>query len=197
MNDRQIDAPAYQLVYDGWLDKYFTGTAGGLTVLELGCGWGRDTSFLSGTGHTVVACDIDGDKIEMIKEKYPGVITSKFDMREIFPFGTATADIVIASLCILFFNEAETLGILAEIRRVLKNGGKFLCRLISEKGRKPDVPGEAELSPGLFMTSGGLKQFYNEDRIRSVFKGWNIRSIMEYEMASDSWRMPVLEVVMD
>jgi len=183
--------------YDGWLDKHFIYAAENLTILELGCGFGDDTSFLSATGHNVISCDYAADKIEIIKEKYPGVITSQFDMRGSFPFDAATADIVIASLCLHFFEEADMRYILAEIKRVLKKSGKFLCRLNSEKGYVTGVAGETELGPGKYMTSEGLKQFYNEDRIRDVFKEWDIKSVEEYETEKYSRRKVLFEVIME
>ena len=182
--------------YDGWLDRHFAGLAGNLTVIELGCGIGDDTSFLSGTGHTVISCDIDGDRIAIVKEKCPGVTALEHDLRDPFPFGTASADIVVASLCLHFFEEPVLRGILAEIRRVLKKGGTLLCRLNSEKGFKPGVAGETELAPGLYMTGGGLKQFYNEDRIRAAFSDWDILSIEEYETAKFSKQVILFEIVM-
>ena len=194
--DSQLAFFNAQLKYDGWLDKHFGGTQGKLAVLELGCGWGDDTSFLSGTGHTVTSCDIAGDKLDIIKDRFPGVITKQFDMREPFPLGTDTADIVIASLCLHFFAETELRVILTEIKRVLKDTGTFLCRLNSENGYITGIAGEKMLAPGLYMTKAGLKQFYNEDRIRSVFGDWDILSVEEYETAKLSKRVVLFEVVM-
>ena len=110
--------------------------------------------------------------LEKIKERYPGVMTSTFDLREPFPFDTAIADVVIASLCLHFFEESEMRGILAEIRRVLKKNGKY-------------------------MTSEGLKQFYNEDIIRDVFREWDITSVEEYETEKFSRRKAVFEMLIE
>ena len=194
----KIDATraAPQYAYDGWLDRHFRGLRRRLTVLELGCGNGADTAYLALHGHSVTSCDNDADKLERIKKTYPGVTTSRFDMRGGFPFASDRADIVIASLCLHFFDEAETQGILTEIRRVLKKGGAFLCRLMSEKAYIPGVPGETELAPGLYMTRDGVKQFYNKERVRTVFSGWSIKGITEYDIERPTRPIAVLEVVM-
>ena len=191
-----LPSPDFTPAYDGWLDKHFAEIPGKLTVLELGCGWGDDTSFLSGTGHTVTSCDIEEDKLDMIKTRYPGVMTKMFDMRGPFPFDSSTADIIVASLCLHFFMEDELHGILSEIRRILKSSGTLLCRLNSEKGYIPGIAGETELAPGTYMTSGGLKLFYNAERIKSVFKDWDILSIDEYETAKLTKRVKLLEAVL-
>ena len=185
-----------QLSYDGWLDKFFAGLHGKLAVIELGCGKGDDTSFLAGTGHLIASCDIAEDKIEIIKKNYPRVSACSFDMRDHFPFDTATADIIIASLCLHFFDSDEMRGILAEIKRVLKKRGTLLCRLNSENGYIPGIAGETELAPGQYMTGEGLKQFYNEERIRAVFSGWDILSIDEYEIVKYSKQVVLFEAVM-
>lgn len=185
-----------QLSYDGWLDKHFSIITGRKSVLELGCGRGDDTSFLAKTGHIVVSCDVDDRAVEHIKNSYPGVFTCKFDMRDRFPFAVSSADIIIASLCLHFFTQDVTRGILSEIGRVLKRDGLFLCRLNSDKGFKQGMGPEPELAPGLYMTGGGMKQFYNEEMVRALFSGWNIISVDEYETVKFSKQNVVFEIVM-
>jgi SAM-dependent methyltransferase len=185
-----------QLSYDGWLDKHFSNITGRKSVLELGCGRGDDTSFLAGTGHAIVSCDIDGIAVNHVKRSFPGVLTKKFDMRDGFPFAASSADIVVASLCLHFFTQDVTRGILSEIGRVLKRDGLLLCRLNSDKGFKQGMGPEPELAPGLYMTSGGMKQFYNEEMVRALFSGWNIIRVDEYRTVKYSKANVVLEIVM-
>jgi len=160
--------------YDGWLDKYFAPIDGRRTVVELGCGSGDDTSFLTRTGHRILSCDISGDALEAVKQKYPGAETRRFDMLGGFPIDTAYADIVTAGLCLHFFDDRGISGILTEIRRILKPDGLFLCRLNSERDRLPNRPGEIFLGDGLYMTEEGPKRFYSEPLIKAVFSGWRI-----------------------
>ena len=190
------DSTLLTTAYDGWLDKHFSGIPGKLSVVELGCGWGDDTSFLSGTGHNVTSCDIADDMLDKINKRHPGVITRKFDMREPFPLETDAADVVIASLCLHFFEEPVLRCILSEIKRVLKGTGTLLCRLNSENGYIAGIAGETKLAQGSYLTSEGLKLFYNEDKIRSVFTEWDIISIEEYETAKLSKRVVLFEVVL-
>ena len=181
-----------------WLEKYIKGlheeAHEKLTILELGCGRGNDTIFLSSTGHRIISCDIAEDQLEIIKVSYPGVETVCFDLREHFPFGPDMADIVIAGLCLHFFTEKEQKHMLAEISRVMKDGGRFLCRLNSDKGRIPDVQGETALGSGYYITKGGLKRFYNEEMIRATFSDWNVLYIDEYETETYTKRNTVFEL---
>ena len=179
---------------DSWLAKHFVTIRGLQTILELGCGHGNDTMYLSATGHRIISCDIAEDQLEIVREKYPDVQTVNFDLRERFPFEPAMADIVIAGLCLHFFTGHDQKKILGEIARVLKPGGKFLCRLNSSKGRILNRPGETDLGYGYYMTKGGLKRFYNEDMIKAAFSDWEIVYIDEYETVTYSKNNTVFEL---
>ncbi|MDR2296388.1 MAG: class I SAM-dependent methyltransferase [Clostridiales Family XIII bacterium] len=166
--------------YDGWLDKYFAaGSGAGRTVIELGCGTGDDTSFLAASGCGLICCDLARDALRRVAARYPGIATVDFDLREAFPFASGTADIVVASLCLHFFDEPALFGILAEIKRVLKKEGRLLCRLNSDEDRIPGIPGERELARGAYMTKNGFKRFYDEAAIRSAFRDWRIETILK------------------
>ena len=182
--------------YDGWLDKYFVDKADRGTIIELGCGWGDDTSFLSKTGCRLISCDYSEEALRNVKERYPAVTVNRFDLRDSFPFENTMADIVVASLCLHFFADSDMRRILAEVRRVIKPDGLFLCRLNSENGRMRGIVGETKLAPGLYMTKDGLKRFYTEDMIKNVFVGWEINYIREYETEKFSKNKYLFELEM-
>ncbi|MDR1246798.1 MAG: class I SAM-dependent methyltransferase [Clostridiales Family XIII bacterium] len=166
--------------YDGWLDKYFEGDCTGRAVLELGCGTGDDTSFLTTTGCELICCDFSKEALKRITELYPRVATKEFNLKDIFPFDNGIADTVIASLCLHFFDETVMAGILSEIKRVLTPNGVLLCRLNSTNDYTDGLCGETELTPGSYMTQNGFKRFYDESAARSAFiKDWNIKFIKE------------------
>ena len=182
--------------YDGWLDKYFVDKADRGTIIELGCGWGDDTSFLSKTECRLISCDYSEEALRNVKERYPAVTVNRFDLRDSFPFENTMADIVVASLCLHFFADSDMRRILAEVRRVIKPDGLFLCRLNSENGRMRGIVGETKLAPGLYMTKDGLKRFYTEDMIKNVFVGWEINCIREYETEKFSKNKYLFELEM-
>lgn len=182
--------------YDGWLDRHFPESPEQLTVVELGCGRGDDTSFLLTTGHRIISCDISGEALGALTARHPGAETRRFDMRKPFPIETAQADIVTASLCLHFFGDREMAGILSEIRRILKPGGQFLCRLNSTRDRITGRAEETELGPGLYMTAEGQKRFYDEPLIRRVFSGWRIADMREYSTVKFSKTKSLWELVL-
>ena len=104
--------------YDGWLDKYFDKLPDTeLHIVELGCGWGDDTSFLSKKGYDVVSCDFSDAAINIIKNLYPTVKTSQFNLLDGLPFPTGSIQVVVADLCLHYFTAADTEMIIAEIYR--------------------------------------------------------------------------------
>jgi Methylase involved in ubiquinone/menaquinone biosynthesis len=164
------------------------------TVLELGCGWGDDTSFLVKTGYDIISCDRSEDALRNIRKRYPSVTVYDCDLREPLPFGDAIADIVIASLCLHYFADFDMRHVLSDIRRVIKPDGILLCRLNSENCRHRGVAGEVEIEPGICMTKEGLKRFFTEDVIISVFINLTIIHLEEYRTEKFSRNMCLFEV---
>ena len=182
--------------YDGWLDKYFTDTDKNGTILELGCGWGDDTAFLAKTGYNIISCDYSDCAIRNVQKHYPTVTVNRLNLLEPLPFGSAFADIVIASLCLHYFTDSDMRQILAEIGRIVKRNGMFLCRLNSENGRRLGVEGETELEPGVYMTKNGIKRFFTESTIKNVFQDWIITHIEEYRTNKFSNNICLFEIAM-
>ena len=186
--------------YDGWLDRHIGKVDPGMgvrqTVVELGCGYGDDTSYLADTGHHIIACDRSKEALLAVRQQYAGVDIRLFDLRGRFPFPTGMADVVVASLCLHFFDEGDTLAILAEIRRILKDDGLFLCRLNSDRSRVKDVPGEIEIEPGLLLTREGVKRFYTEEMVRRTFGAWHIARMEHYETMKFAKMKALIELVL-
>ena len=159
-----------------WLEQFAKDR---LTIVELGCGPGEDSGFLSKTGHNLICCDFSEKALERVSALSPDISTRLFDLRDTFPIEDNTADIVVASLCLHYFKDEDMHRILAEIRRVLRAGGTLLCRLNSMRDIRPSGDCEAQLAPGIIMTDVGIKRFYDEVAIRQVFGSWEIFFIEE------------------
>jgi ubiquinone/menaquinone biosynthesis C-methylase UbiE len=92
-------------------------------VLELGAGTGLHTYALAQTGARVVASDISRHSLEVLSQRIGGVTTQVADM-ESLPFETNSFDAV-AIAGSLSYGDPDLVD--AEIRRVLRPGGIFLC----------------------------------------------------------------------
>lgn len=95
----------------------------GHAVLELGSGTGLHTYALVQTGARVMASDISSHSLEVLSHRIGGVKTRVADM-ESLPFETQSFDVV-ASAGSLSYGDPNLVD--AEIRRVLRLGGIFIC----------------------------------------------------------------------
>ena len=188
---------SHKLEHDGWLLKYSEILdPGGLTVVELGCGFGADTAFLADTGNRIISCDISRLALASVKRSCPEVETLDFDMRDAFPVEDGLADIVTASLCLHFFFDSEMEHILAEIKRIMKPEGLLLCRLNSRRDFIRGREGEIMSESGMLKTREGLKRFFDRNTIEQVFAAWNIISISENKVIKFSKNKVVWEMVL-
>ncbi|SPD74604.1 hypothetical protein PITCH_A270010 [uncultured Desulfobacterium sp.] len=92
-------------------------------VLEIGSGTGLHTTSLRQTGAQVVASDISINTLEVLAQHITSVTTIVADM-EALPFKKDSFD-VIASAGSLSYGEPTLVD--AEIKRVLRPGGIFIC----------------------------------------------------------------------
>jgi len=158
--------------YDGWLDKYNLELLDSeQLIVELGCGWGDDTGYLVKLPARLLSCDFSSEAIEQIWKHYPLVDTCQFDMTEGFPFEDDAADVVIADLCLHYFDDEETTHIVGEIGRVLAPGGRLICRVNSDKDINHGAGQGEEIQRGLFLKDGMKKRFFDEGLIRVCFEG--------------------------
>lgn len=103
----------------------------GSRVLDLPCGWGRHTNLLGEAGQDVFGADLSATFLARASRDgrarglTPRVAAA--DMRQL-PFRDASFDAVVNlySSLGLFLDDGEDVRVLAEVRRVLAPGGRFL-----------------------------------------------------------------------
>lgn len=92
-------------------------------ALEVGCGPGHITKMMADTGAKVTGVDLAPGMINVARELYPGIEFKVADAEQL-PFDTHTFDVVLVNFSIHHF--ARPAKACAEIRRVLKPGGRFV-----------------------------------------------------------------------
>ena len=110
------------------------------TVLDLGCGGGRNIEYFLTKADKVYGLDHSNTSVKMASEiNKKAIDTGKCkilvgDVKNL-PFEEESIDIVTAFETIYFWNDIEEC--FREIYRVLKNGGQFLiCNEVSSKERR-------------------------------------------------------------
>ena len=104
-----------------------TGRGPGARVLDLGCGAGRHLVELDHIGYRTTGLDLSRRMLEAARNTIPEAGLVRADMRSL-PFGLGSFDVVTSYFTSFgyFDDESEDLGVLREVRRVLKPGGSFL-----------------------------------------------------------------------
>jgi SAM-dependent methyltransferase len=183
---------------DAWLDRWLPGMKARADILELGCDDGRDTAYLVERGFRVVATDVSQDALRACARTMPNARFVCHDLREPFPFRDAVFEIVVASLCLHYFEWERTQRIAAELRRCLADGGPLFCRLNSTRDVNFGAVGHHEIEPNFFAMEqrfGNRKRFFDRAAIGRLFaRGWAAVSVEEktidrYEKPKVVWEV--------
>jgi SAM-dependent methyltransferase len=91
---------------------------------------GRDSRFFAHSGYEVTSTDFSDAALRLNASKVPPrdrqrITLQKLDMRSGLPFPSQSFDIVYAHLSLHYFDQAGTLKIMGEIRRLLRYKGVF------------------------------------------------------------------------
>lgn len=133
----------------------------GVKVLDLGCGPGQFSRYLTDKDFQVEAIDTSVEMLAIAKAKVAGVTFKKMDMREL-EFADESFDGILAAYSIIHIPSSELPGVLDEIKRVLKPGGKAM--FIVQHGEADQVMDEplAE-NEKIFMN------FFTIERLNGLF----------------------------
>ncbi|MFC0214690.1 class I SAM-dependent methyltransferase [Paenibacillus chartarius] len=178
--DLEVSAPSY----DGWLDKYIPliEAAGDVPIIDLGCGIGGDTQYLTEHGRSVIACDFSQEALDRIARLLPGCETRRFDMTQGLPFEDGAAKLIVADLSLHYFRWDVTVQIVRDIARVIGPGGALLARLNSVRDVHYGAGAGTEVEPHYYEHKGRRKRFFDEADISRLFAEWNVMSLQETEM---------------
>ena len=171
-------------VYDDWLDKYGEVFAASkdTPIIDLGCGSGNNTLYLHEQGYQVISCDFAEAALQRLAHFVPNPVTRLFDLRSRFPFENGVAKIVVADLCLHYFSEAETVGIIAEIRRILSDGGWLFSRVNSVNDIYYGAGEGIEIESFYYEQNGDRKRFFDEASLCVFFAEWRIKALHECTM---------------
>ena len=154
-------------------------------IIDLGCGAGGDTLYLTERGHKIVACDYSEEALKIVNKFRPEVKTIQMDISKTLPFEEESAEIIIADLSLHYFNDETTKNIVKEIKRVLKVKGYLIGRVNSINDLNYGAGSGDEVEKNFYLTEEGYKRFFSEEDIQYYFKDFAIeecaeKSVMKY-----------------
>ena len=184
-----------KITYDNWLDDYKEVLDNCKTeVLDLGCGVGNDTLYLTERGFKVIACDYSDVALKHLKEQLKSVETKWLDISTPLPFKDTTFDLVIADLSLHYFDEKTTIEIMKEIKRILKPNGHLLARVNSIADKNFGAGNGQKIEDNYYFVEGYNKRFFSIEDAKKFFSYIGKTKIKEADMLRYREPKKVIEV---
>jgi SAM-dependent methyltransferase len=163
-----LSGPAPELVQalaDGWLPA--SGVA-----LDVGCGMGSEAARLHQAGWRVIAMDLSATALTGAAASNAGPAYLQASVLRT-PLRPAAADACLDRGCFHYLAADERAGYAAELRRVLRPGGRLLLRAC--------------------LRTAGARNDIDEQVITDTFAGWQIDRMERAQVPSDTRQLDVLE----
>ena len=184
-----------KITHDNWLDDYKHVLDNCKTeVLDLGCGVGNDTLYLTERGFKVIACDYSDVALKHLKEQLKSVETKWLDISTPLPFKDTTFDLVIADLSLHYFDEKTTIEIMKEIKRILKPNGHLLARVNSIADKNFGAGNGQKIEDNYYFVEGYNKRFFSIEDAKKFFSYIGKTKIKEADMLRYREPKKVIEV---
>ncbi len=142
------------------------------SILELGCGQGRDSIFFAENNYSVMSVDFSKEAINFVSEsakhqKLSNIKTLVHDLRKDFLFNEKF-DLVYSNLALQFFNEENLDGIFRNIHSTLEKNGQFIFST-KKPGDKYHGVG-TKISDNAFKFSNITRYFFEKEQIQRLLE---------------------------
>lgn len=185
-----------KIVYDNWLDDYKDVLNKCKTkVLDLGCGVGNDSLYLTEKGFDVIACDYSDIAIEKINKEFNNVETKIVDISKRLPFEDNSFDLIIADLSLHYFDENTTKNIMREIKRILTPNGYLIARVNSVEDINHGAGQGKKLEENFYYVEGYNKRFFTIQDAVKFFSIIGDTKVKEADMLRYSKPKKVFEIL--
>jgi SAM-dependent methyltransferase len=153
-----------QALTDGWLPS--PGRA-----LDVGCGLGSEAAYLHVLGWRVVGLELSPVALNTAAVRNPGPAYLRADLLRT-PLKSSTVDACLDRGCFQYLAARDRPRYAAELRRVLRPGGKLLLRAS--------------------LYAAGVRNDIDENVILGTFSRWQIEQMRRTEIPSDTRTLNVL-----
>jgi SAM-dependent methyltransferase len=142
-------------------------------ALDVGCGLGTEAAHLHRLGWHAVGVDLSRVAVREAARHHPGAHFLQANLLHL-PFPPATFDAAVDRGCFHYVDPESRSGYSAELRRVLRPGGKLLLRAS--------------------LRAAGVRNDIDEQVIRTSFQNWTIDDMTRTKIPSDTRMLEVLLV---
>ena len=171
--DKKLPDNLGKSTYSVWLDSFKDVLdTSGLPILDLGCGNGEDTEWLVKNGYPVISADFSSSAIERVKTINPNAFL--LDMSDIDQWAKLddnSVSFIIANLSLHYFDDATTMMIMGQIKRILAPNGILIARVNSNLDTEFGAGDGIEIEPDFYKNPerGIDKRFFTKDSSRKYF----------------------------
>lgn len=156
------------------------------SVLELGCGQGRDTFYFARNGLRVTALDYADTAVAALCKQVAAAGLSSLiaariqDVRQALPFPVASFDACYSHMLLCMeLSIAEIAFLLGEIHRVLRPGGLAVYSVRSSFDKH--YRAGSHLREDIYEIGGFAVHFFTEEKIRRLARGYDVLEIVRLQ----------------
>lgn len=165
------------------------------TLLDLGCGDGRDSLFFASEGLNVTSVDFSENEIkklnELSKEKGLNINAIQTDIRKI-NFPENSFDVIYAHLSLHYFEDEITTQIFEKLFRILKKDGLIFikCKSVEDASY-----GQGEKVGEDMYKKGHLRHFFSEEYMRKKLRNFKILEVRKTSSVYHQYESNFIELV--
>lgn len=147
----------------------------GCSLLDIGCGDGRDSIFFSQQGLKVTAIDFSEEAVSRLRTAFPIMNALVMDILNM-DFPDASFDAAYAHLTLHYFDDLTTQAVFANIHRMLKPDGFFFIRCKSVED--PLYRKGQEVGEDMFLLEH-TRHFFSKEYMMEKLHDFEILSLGE------------------
>ncbi len=151
------------------------------SLLDIGCGDGRDADFFAQNGLIVTAIDFSVEAIEQVKKLNLHIHAQTMDILSM-DFPDKAFDAVYAHLSLHYFDDASTTVIVENIHRILKVGGYFFVKC---KSIHDPLYGQGEKVEEDMFANPYVRHFFSKDYMSKTLQNFTILDLEEANATYD------------
>ncbi len=147
------------------------------SILDIGCGAGRDTLYFADLNYKVTALDLSAKALSLFQEIPKNVEFICDDIKNV-NFAADSFDLVYANLTLHYFDNQTTKRVIANITQSLTSGGvlTFLC-----KSTKDPLYGVGTRVEDNVYDDRYRHHFFDNNYIKELLTDYNVELVQESE----------------